>query len=103
VNLVLQRVYFYFRTVIHLSLPCGLCVCAFCVWYVCVCVGVCVLVVCGVCVCVCVCVRGVCGCVCVKEVNYVYSSPNFVRVIKSKLIKCSLFGGSAKAYTGFWW
>jgi hypothetical protein len=41
-----------------------------------------------------------------EELNYLYSSPNIVRLIKSRIMRwaghVSLMG-KAEVYTGFWW
>jgi aromatic ring hydroxylase len=44
-----------------------------------------------------------------EEINDLYSSPNIVRVTKSRRIRwaanasCSTFGGRTEVYTRFWW
>ena len=37
-----------------------------------------------------------------EEFNDPYSSPNVVRVIKSRRMRWSAYGGRAEVYTGFW-
>ena len=41
-----------------------------------------------------------------EELNDLYSSPNIVRVIKSRRMRCTehvALWGREEAYTGFWW
>jgi len=35
--------------------------------------------------------------------NYLFYSPNIVRLIKSIRMKCSTYGGRGETYTEFWW
>jgi hypothetical protein len=42
-----------------------------------------------------------------EELSDLYSSPNIIRVIKSRRMRwawaCSTYGGKGDVHTGFWW
>jgi len=38
-----------------------------------------------------------------EELNDLFYSPNIIRLIKFRRMKCSMYGGRGEAYTGFWW
>ena len=38
-----------------------------------------------------------------EELNDLFCSTNIIRLIKSRRMKCSTYGGRGEAYTGFWW